>query len=114
MAKIILAYAINLILTEIARAGAAVDWAGLKATVDAQIKAAMPALLDPTLEGIANQAIDDVAALLQDQADLSTILTDVTGGNWAQALVDLEALAQKVFVNPTASQKALMAVLKAA
>lgn len=112
MEKIIIAYAINIVLKS--AAGYAGNLDAMKPAADAYIKAHVPAIADPALEQVANDALDDLTLLLKDTTDLNTVLTDAATGDWADAFSALEALAQKIFINPTPSQVKLLAALKAA
>ena len=109
MDKIIISYAINILLKEVALYSGNLE--ALKPSVDASIHAHVPAMVDPMLEQVANAAIDDMVMLLKDTADLNAVLTDVAAGNWNDAMAKLWALAQRIFLVPTPSQVKLMAVL---
>lgn len=99
MDKWLLGVAVNFMLRQIAKFGTATDWQKVKADLDARL----PTLvyfqwLVPTVTDIVNQAIDVVAHLLQDAADLQAVSDKLVAGDVLGALVVLKDALVKILV----------------
>lgn len=96
MQSIVISLVLKWVVSQIAAAGAAANWTNIKAQVDAQITALAATLhagfAAPMLQSYANDVMDAVAKLAQDNTDLSTLLGSLAAKNVTAAEAALQAM----------------------
>lgn len=84
---------VGFILRQIAKAGAAIDWAALKAQTDAAVRAVVPGdWFDDEAVAVVNEVLDACQAVLADKDDLEDLLRKLAASDWTGAVAALKAL----------------------
>lgn len=95
MESIVISMVLGYVVKDIAAAGGAYDWAGLKAKAKAAIESLIKyQIIDQPLEASVDQLLDGLAKALQDQTDIKSALAALAAKNPAAALAALKAIVQ--------------------
>lgn len=95
--SLVVDYCIHWLLDALAAQTATVNWAQVQAQIQAKINAFVSNawLASEAGKGV-HLILDAVMIVLQDQADLDTVLTDLAAKNWTGAEVALKAALAKM------------------
>jgi len=100
MQQIVIALVIKWLVGDLVAAGAALNWATVKANVDTKIAALTASLhvgfLTVPLDNIAGSVVDAAAKLSQDKTDETALLTALAAKNVTAAEAALKAMLQTV------------------
>ena len=93
MQDIVIGLAIKWIVAELATASAAYDWTGFKVKVKVAIEGSVhSAWMDAELEKLANDCIDAIAKIGQDQPDVKVALQSLASKNMPAAEAAMKAI----------------------
>lgn len=109
--------ALMYIVEELVTVATTGDWTGLKISVDAQVRAAVPgARWDDTCVRFVNKVVDAVHETVTDRGDVLELAADLAGRRYGEAVDDLKKLVADHWVpsTPCADGAAVLAACKAA